>query len=211
MNIYFKQSQEFNQQIHNLIIQLVKPIQPMTLQKYIDLSTIKPHNKKYLKSLFNKYVEYCRKDLNYSDYQVIDNCPLDLNFDIYNPDNVIKFMNEKCNFKRTSIKKIRDIFLRAIRKCTRNPSLEYTVPLGLNDAPYLKHYIKYNELKNFLIYLKKKGNIGRIPNVQFPFVQIFFKNIGKSQIYLIKKNLNKWKCSKNSKKKLNVQNVQIFI
>ena len=116
LTIYFKQAQEVGQQIHNLIIPLVKPIQPMTLQKYVDLSTIKPHNKKYLKSLFNKYVEYCRKDLNYSDYQVIDNCPLDLNFDIYNPDNVIKFMNEKCNFKRTSIKKIRDIFLRGIRK-----------------------------------------------------------------------------------------------
>ena len=45
-----------------------------------------------------------------------------------------------------------------MRKCTRNPYLEYTVPLGLNDAPYLKHYIKYSELKNFLIYLKEKGN-----------------------------------------------------
>ena len=37
--------------------------------------------------------------------------------------------------------------------------MEYEIPLGLNDAAYLKHYIKYDELKNFLIYLKKKGNI----------------------------------------------------
>ena len=72
-------------------------------------------------------------------------------------------MNEKCNFKRTSIKKIRDIFLRAIRKCTRNSSLEYTVPLCINENPNIKHYIRYDELKKFMIYLKKKG----IPNCLF--------------------------------------------
>ena len=60
----------------------------MTLDKYIDLSTIKGH---------------------INDYKVIDNCPLDLNLDIYNPDTVLKFMEEKCNFDRTKVKKIRDI------------------------------------------------------------------------------------------------------
>ena len=128
----------------------------MTLDKYVDLSTIKPHDKKYLKGLLKRYIDYCTKDLNYTDFQTIDGCPLDLNLDIYNPDNVIRFMNEKCNFKRTSIKKIRDIFLRAIRKCTRNSSLEYTFPLGINENPNIKHYIRYDELKKFMIYLKKK-------------------------------------------------------
>lgn len=131
----------------------------MTLEKYIDLSTIQEHNKTYLKSLFRRYIEYCEKDLNFNDFKIIDNCPLDLNLDIYNPDNVIKFMRDKCNFKRTSTKKIRDIFLRAMRKCTRNPSLDYTIPLGANENPNIKHYISYEELKKFLVYLKEKGSI----------------------------------------------------
>ena len=53
-NNYFKQSKEIGTQINNLIIQLVKSIQPFILEKYIDLSTIKGHNKKYLKHLFKK-------------------------------------------------------------------------------------------------------------------------------------------------------------
>ena len=40
----------------------------MILDKYIDLSTIKGH---------------------INDYKVIDNCPLDINLDIYNPDKVL--------------------------------------------------------------------------------------------------------------------------
>ena len=65
-------------------------------------------------------------------------------------------MNEKCNFKRTSIKKIRDIFLRAIRKRSRNSSLEYTFPLGINENPNIKHYIRYDELKKIYDLSQKK-------------------------------------------------------
>lgn len=155
MTAYFKQSQDIGQKIHNLILPLIKPIQPMTLDKYIDLSTIKGHNKKYLKSLFKKYLDYCKENINISDYKVIDNCPLDLNLDIYNPDNVLKFMSEKCNFGRTSVKKIRDIFLLAMRKCTRNPYLDYSVPLSKTEPPNLKHYIKFEELEKFMKYLKE--------------------------------------------------------
>ena len=102
LTIYYKQAQDIGQHIHNLIILLVKPIQTMTLDKYVDLSTIKPHDKKYLKGLFKIYIDYCTKDLNYTDFQTNDGYLLDLNLDIYHPDNVIRFMNEKCNFKRTS-------------------------------------------------------------------------------------------------------------
>ncbi len=77
---------------------------------------------------------------------------LDLN--IYNPDNVLKFIEERCNFERTSVKKIKDIFLLALRKCIRNPSLEYSVPLGNSEPPNIKHYIIFEELKKFLDYLR---------------------------------------------------------
>lgn len=155
MNNYFKQSQKIGQQLHNIILPLLKPAKPMTLETYIELSSLKDHNKIYLKNLFKKYLDFCKKDLHYTDYKCIDGCPLDLNLDIYNPDNVIRFMKEKCNFKRTSIKKIRDIFLLAMRKCTKNPSLDYSVPLGQTENPKLKHYIKYDELVKFLKYLKE--------------------------------------------------------
>ena len=101
MTAYFKQSKDIGQQIHNLIFQLIKLMQQMTLEKYIELSTIKGHNKKYLKSLLNQY---------------LDKYPLDLNMDIYNSDKLLKFMAEKCNFDRTSAKKIRNIFLLSMRK-----------------------------------------------------------------------------------------------
>ncbi len=49
MSCYFKQAQSIGHKIHNLIINSAKPIQSMTLEKYAELSTIKGHNKKYLK------------------------------------------------------------------------------------------------------------------------------------------------------------------
>ncbi len=110
MTNYVKQAQEIGQQIHNIILPLIKPIQPMTFEKYVDLSTISAHNKKYLKNLFQKYLDYCKKYLNYNNFKIIDGCPLDLNLDIYNQGNALKFMEDKCNFKRTSIKKIEMFF-----------------------------------------------------------------------------------------------------
>ena len=41
MTVYFKQSYDIGQKIHNLILLLIKSMQHMTLDKYIDLSTIK--------------------------------------------------------------------------------------------------------------------------------------------------------------------------
>ena len=155
-NNYFKQAEEIGSQIHNLIIPLVKPIQPLTLQKYVDLSTIKGHNKKYLKNLFRKYLDFCKENLKLSDYKVIDGCPLNLNLDIYNPDNALKFFQERCKFERSSVKKIRDIFLLAFRKCIRNPSLNYSVPLGKEERAFTKHYIQYDELMSFMKYLRKE-------------------------------------------------------
>ena len=46
LSCYFKQAQSIGNKVHNLVINLVRPIQPMTLEKYADLSTIKGHNKK---------------------------------------------------------------------------------------------------------------------------------------------------------------------
>ena len=169
INNYFQQAQQIGNQIHNLIIPLVKPIQPLTLEKYIDLSTIRGHNKNYLKNLFRKYINYCKENLKLSDYRTIDGCPLDLNLDIYNPDNALKFFKERCKFERSSIKKIRDIFLLAFRKCTRNPSLEYSVPLGLDEGPNIKHYIKYNELVNFMEFLRKEKEMSVIFEILYKF------------------------------------------
>ena len=43
INNYFKQAKDIGAQIHNLIIPLIRPIQPLALDKYVDLSTIKGH------------------------------------------------------------------------------------------------------------------------------------------------------------------------
>jgi len=50
-------------------------------------------------------------------------------------------MAEKCNFDRTSVKKIRNIFLLSMRKYTRNQNLDYSIILGQTEPPNLKHYI----------------------------------------------------------------------
>lgn len=63
MNNYFKKAEEIGLSIHNMILPLIKPIQPMALQNCVDLSSLKEHNKKYLKTLFKKYTDYCKKDL----------------------------------------------------------------------------------------------------------------------------------------------------
>ena len=76
------------------IIQSVK-LNSMVTQSFW---VINGHNKKYLKSLSKKYLDFCKESININDYKVIYNCPLDLNLDIYNPDNVLKFMEEKCYF-----------------------------------------------------------------------------------------------------------------
>ena len=52
MNNFFKQSQEIGQQLHNIILPLLKPAKPMTLETYIELSSLKEHNKIYLKKSF---------------------------------------------------------------------------------------------------------------------------------------------------------------
>ena len=81
-------------------------------------------------------------------------CPLDANINIYDPSNVLEFIKQK--YKRTSIQKILNVFLRALKKCTRNPNLEYPSSLGQILKPYNNHYIQLDELKNFMKYLKEK-------------------------------------------------------
>ena len=55
MNNFFKQSQEIGQQLHNIILPLLKSAKALTLETYIELSSLKEHNKIYLKNLFKKY------------------------------------------------------------------------------------------------------------------------------------------------------------
>ena len=59
----------------------------MTLETYIELSSLKEHNKIYLKNLFRKYVDSFKKDLHYTDYK--------FKFGYLYPDNVLRFMKEK--------------------------------------------------------------------------------------------------------------------
>lgn len=89
MSSYFKQTQDFGQKVHNLIILLIKPMQPMTLERYIDLSPIKGHNKKYLKGLLKRYIEFCKENIKITNYKVVNDCPLDFDLDIYNQDNAL--------------------------------------------------------------------------------------------------------------------------
>ena len=142
--------------IHSEIQPLLQNIQPLTLEKYIDNSTIKEKNKQYYKNLFRKYMEFCNEKYIQNNIVHKSDCPLDANINIYEPSNVMEFIKEKCNFKRTSIQKILNIFLRALRKCTRNPNLEYPSSLGQILKPYNKHYIQLDELKNFMNYLRRK-------------------------------------------------------
>ena len=69
----------------------------MSLEKYTELSTIKRHNQKHLQGLFKIYLNYYKENLKILDYKVIDGCPLDWDLNIYSHDNVLKFIEEKCN------------------------------------------------------------------------------------------------------------------
>ena len=83
-------------------------------------------------------------------------CPLGLETNVHDPSNVLEYIIKKCNYKRTTTHKIINVFLRALRKCTRNPSLEFPSSLGKPQKPYIKNYITYDELKKFMNYLKTK-------------------------------------------------------
>ena len=63
-------------------------------------------------------------------------------------------MAEKCNFDRTSVKKIRNIFLLSMRKYTRNQNLDYSIILGQTEPPILSIIYKFEELEYFMKYLK---------------------------------------------------------
>ena len=142
--------------IHSQIQPLIQNIKPLTLDKYIENSTIKSKSKKYYTNLFRRYINYCNEKLIINKEIINPNCPLDVEFNAYDPSNVLDFIHNKCHFKRTSIQKILKVFLRALRKCTRNPSLEYPSSIGNPQKPYLKHYINNVELNNFMNYLKMK-------------------------------------------------------
>ena len=55
LSCYFNQAQSIGNKVHNLVINLVKPIQPMTLEKYADLSIIKGHKKNVYKVYLKIY------------------------------------------------------------------------------------------------------------------------------------------------------------
>ena len=76
---------------------------------------------------------------------------------------------KKCNYKRTT-HKIINVFLWALRKCTRNSSLEYPSSLGKPQKPYIKRYTTYNELKKFTNYLKTKEDFQKCF-----IIELFFK------------------------------------
>ena len=142
--------------IHTEIQPLIKNIQPLTLETYIDNSTMKEKNKKYFKNLFKKYIEYCNNKYITNEISINNRCPLDTNINIYDPSNIVQFIKEKCSYQRTSLKKILDVFLRALKKCTKNENLEYPESLGKPMKSFNKHFIKYEELRNFMNYLKQK-------------------------------------------------------
>ena len=54
------------------------------------------------------------------------------------------------------IPKILTVFLQALRKCTRNPNLEYLSSIGQFLKSFNKHNIQFDELRNFMNYLKRK-------------------------------------------------------
>ena len=78
--------------IHTEIQPLIKNIQPLTLDKYIEYSNIKEKNKNYYKNLFERYIEYCNKDYIKNEIFANNNCPLDMNIKIYDPSNVLEFL-----------------------------------------------------------------------------------------------------------------------
>ena len=47
-------------------------------------------------------------------------------------------------------------FFRALRKYSKNDNLECPSSLGQTKKSFNKHYIKYEELRNFMNYFKKK-------------------------------------------------------
>ena len=145
-----------HENLHTEIQPLLKNIKPLTLEKYIDNSTIKEKNKKYYKNLFTKYIEYCNQKYLSKYIEIKEDCPLDINIGIYDPSNVLDFIKDKCKFKRSSIPKILTVFLRVLRKCTRNPNLEYPSSIGQFLKPFNKHYIQFDELRNYMNYLKRK-------------------------------------------------------
>ena len=79
--------------IHTEIQPLLKNIQPLIVEKYIDNSNKNEKNKKYYKNLFKKYIDFYDNKYIKNAIPINNKCPLDVNMNIYDPSIILQFIN----------------------------------------------------------------------------------------------------------------------
>ena len=156
-------SAQYNQlkAIFDKILNIVQPFindrKIFSLEEVVDNSLLNSRTKKSTISLINKYSNYCKNKLEQTinsnnGKSNIKDLPI-----IYDPQNAFDFItSEKNKYKRGSVKKNLNTLLRYIKLATKNPFLEYELPIGKGEPSKLKHIITKEELKKFIKYLNNQ-------------------------------------------------------
>lgn len=163
---YDKQINSLTQQFLSLktsitkIIEILNPFlvkqEPLSLEECVEKSFLNKKTKRSTLSLIKKYKTYC-KDKNEKEIEK-SNGELNANniSTIFDPQNAFDFVVNKNKYQRSSIKKNLNILLRFIRLATKNPYLNYDLPIGIGEPVKLKHIITKEELIKFFRFLNSK-------------------------------------------------------
>lgn len=147
--------------VFDKIINIVQPFlndkKILTLEEVVNNSLLNEKTKKSTLSFIHKYTDYCKNKLEADIYKSNGNINLSNIPIIYDPKNAFDFVtNENSNYKRSSVKKNLNTLLRYIRLATKNPYLDYEMPIGRGEPSKLKHIITKEELKKFIKYLNSQ-------------------------------------------------------
>lgn len=135
------------------MVPFTQDFQFLSPEEIVEKSLISDKAKFDTLSLIKKYRQFCEEKTCQSIITNGQNDPLTNYFSIYNPDNAYIFVNSR-NYKRTTPRKHLQTLLNILKKCTKNPYLSYTFPIGKAPKPKLKHFVTEDELKKLLLYLK---------------------------------------------------------
>lgn len=76
--------------------------------------------------------------------------------DVYNPENAFVFVTKVKKYNRTTLNHRLRLFLKVIKKATKNHNLEYSGFSGNAAPPKIKHLVTSSEIENFIKFLKNR-------------------------------------------------------
>ena len=130
MTIKYNELKAVFEKIINIVQPFLNNKKILTLEEVVNNSLLNEKTKKSTLSFIHKYTEFCNNKLEEDIYNSNGNINLANLPIIYDPKNAFDFVtNENSNYKRSSVKKNLNTLLRYIRLATKNPYLDYEMPI----------------------------------------------------------------------------------